>query len=94
MGSLWSVTVNGPCDRIRKVNVRDVSGMLVERVFLVSGVVKTLFSPNKKIRDFFFFFYHEQKRVKPTSWVFLIRLFSLRKRTEYSGTSWNFFLIP
>ena len=34
--------------RIRKVNVRDVSGMLVERVFLVSGVVKTVFSHNKK----------------------------------------------
>ena len=54
MGSLWSVTVNGPCDRIRKVNVRDVSGMLVERVFLVSGVIKTLFSPNKKKRIFSF----------------------------------------
>ena len=38
--------------------------MLVERVFLVSGVVKTLFSPNKKNRRKFFFFHHEQKRVK------------------------------
>jgi hypothetical protein len=31
-----------------KVNVGDVNGMLVERVFLVSGVVKPLFSPHKK----------------------------------------------
>ncbi len=38
--------------------------MLVERVFLVSGVVKALFSPNKKNRRFFFFFHHEQKKVK------------------------------
>ena len=65
------------CYRIRKPDVRDVSGMLVERVFLVSGVVKTVFSPNKKNKRRFFFFYHEQKRVKPTSWVFLNRLSSL-----------------
>ncbi len=39
-------------------------GMLVERVFLVSGVVKTFFcSFKKKLRDFFVF-YHEQKKVK------------------------------
>jgi len=38
----------GGGSRIRKPDVRDVSGMLVERVFLVSGVVKTVFSPNKK----------------------------------------------
>ncbi len=38
--------------------------MLVERVFRVSGVVKTLFLPNKKNRRKFFFFHHEQKRVK------------------------------
>ena len=44
--------------------------MLVERVFLVSGVVKTVFPPNKKNRRKFFFFHHEQKRVKLTSWVF------------------------
>ena len=30
--------------------------MLVERVFLVSGVVKTVFSPNKKNKRSFFFF--------------------------------------
>jgi hypothetical protein len=30
--------------------------MLVERVFLVSGVVKTVFPPNKKIREVFSFF--------------------------------------
>ena len=38
--------------------------MLVERVFLISGVVKTLFPPNKKNRRKFFFFHHDQKRVK------------------------------
>ena len=64
------------CLRERKPDVSDVSGMLVERVLLVSGVVKTVFSPKKNKRSFFFF-YHEQKRVKPTSWVFLNRLFSL-----------------
>ena len=42
--------------RIRKPDVRDVSGMLVERVFLVSGVVKTVFSPNKKNKRSFSFF--------------------------------------
>jgi hypothetical protein len=35
--------------------------MLVEGVFLVSGVVKTVFPPNKKNRRKFFFFHHEQK---------------------------------
>ena len=38
--------------------------MLVEGVFLVSGVVKTLFPPNKNNRRKFFFFHHERKRVK------------------------------
>ena len=51
-------------------------------MFLVSGVVKTLFSPTKNTR-ISFFFHHEQKRVKPASWEFLNRLFSLRKRREY-----------
>ncbi len=49
-------------DRIRKPDVRDVSGMLVERVFLVSGVVKTVFSPNKKNKRSFFFFLVREKR--------------------------------
>jgi hypothetical protein len=35
--------LGSPRIRIRKPDVRDVSGMLVERVFLVSGVVKTVF---------------------------------------------------
>jgi hypothetical protein len=39
---------------IEEINVR-------ERVFRVSGVVKPLFSPKKKIREFFSFFFHEQK---------------------------------
>jgi hypothetical protein len=50
--------------RIRKPDVRDVSGMLVERVFLVSGVVKTVFSPNKKILEFFFLFLPRTKKSK------------------------------
>ncbi len=37
--------------------------MLVEMVFLVSGVVKTVFRLSKKITDFFVF-HHEQKEVK------------------------------
>ena len=41
---------------IRKVNVRDVSGMLVERVFLVSGVVT-----KKNKRSFFFFLVREKR---------------------------------
>jgi hypothetical protein len=40
--------------------------MLVERVFLVSGVVKTVFWRFKKKREFFVF-HHEQKKVKKSS---------------------------
>jgi hypothetical protein len=36
--------------------------MLVERVFLVSGVVKTVFSPNKKNKRSFFFSYPRKTR--------------------------------
>jgi hypothetical protein len=50
--------------------VSDVSGMLVERVFLVSGVVKTVFPPNKKIREVFSFFTTNKKELRN-------RLFSL-----------------
>ena len=57
--------------------------MLVEGVFLVSGVVEPFFPLTKKNRRKFFFFHHGQKRVKLTSWEFLNRLFSLRKRREY-----------
>jgi hypothetical protein len=35
--------------------------MLVERVFLVSGVVKTVFPPNKKIEESFSFFTTNKK---------------------------------
>ena len=48
-------------NRIRKVNVRDVSGMLVERVFLVSGVEKLFFHLTKKIREVFSFFTTNKK---------------------------------
>ena len=50
----WKLLVSSDCVLPRfafgpmKVNVGDVNGMLVERVFLVSGVVKPLFSPHKK----------------------------------------------
>jgi len=47
--------------RIRKPDVRDVSGMLVERVFLVSGVVKLFFHLTKKIREVFSFFTTNKK---------------------------------
>jgi hypothetical protein len=42
--------------RLRKFDVRDVSGNVSGRVFLVSGVVKTVFSRfKKKVREFFCF---------------------------------------
>jgi hypothetical protein len=44
--------------QLRKVNVRDVSGNVSSKV---SGVVKTVFSPNKKNKRIFFFFTTNKK---------------------------------
>jgi hypothetical protein len=60
--------------------------MLVERVFLVSGVVKTLFSPKKKIRDFFLFLPRTKKSKADFVGISKSPLFA----TETHRIFWNF----
>ena len=68
---------------------------LVERVFLVSGVVKTVFCRfKKKIREFFVF-HHEQKKVKQDLVeISKSPLFLTETLRICSITSWFYFFIP
>ena len=59
---------------------------LVERVFLVSGMVKTLFPPNKKIRDFFLFSPRTKKSKADFVGISELPLFA----TETHRIFWNF----
>ena len=66
--------------------------MLVERVFLVSGVVKTLFSPNKKKERKVFLFSPRTKKSK-ADFVGVSKspLFATETQRIYSRTWWNYF---
>jgi hypothetical protein len=65
--------------------------MLVERVFLVSGVIKTVFCRFKK-EEIFFVFHHEQKEVKQ-DFVVISKspLFPTETLRICSITSWFYF---
>jgi hypothetical protein len=65
--------------------------MLVEGVFLVRGIVKTVWAPIEKMREFFVF-HHEQKEVKQ-NFVVLSKspLFLTETLRICSITSWFYF---
>ena len=68
--------------------------MLVERVFLVSGVVKAVFCRFKK-KEIFFVFHHEQKKVKQ-DFVVISKspLFPTETLRICSIASWFYFFLP
>jgi len=68
--------------------------MLVERVFLVSGVVKTVFWRFKK-NEKFFIFHHEQREVKQ-DFVVISKspLFPTETLRICSICSWFYFFLP
>jgi hypothetical protein len=67
--------------------------MLVERVFLVSGVVKSVFCPVNK-KEIFFVFHHEQKEVKQDLVTSKLPLFLTETLRICSIISWLYFFSP